>query len=115
MEKLMNSFINTSVSGFLEYFDEYKHEKLMNREDYKNLHNQVDEIFDKYQNVQSFIEDEQITDLTEEEKKMTLSILDLQEETTTLELIEAFKLGGKEMLNFLLEMDMLKIKKENDM
>lgn len=28
MEKWMNSFINNSVSGFLEYFDEHKQEKI---------------------------------------------------------------------------------------
>lgn len=112
MEKLMNSFINRTANGFLEYFDEYKQKKLMNREDYKNLYNQINEIFDKYKNVQSFIEDEQMIDLTEEEKKMALSVLDLHEDIATLELIEAFKLGEKEMINFLLEMDMIKKKKE---
>lgn len=87
MEKWMNSFINNSVSGFLEYFDEHKQEKLMNREDYKNLHNKIDEIFEKYKNVQSFIENEQIIDLTQKEKKIALSVLDSQEDIATLELI----------------------------
>ncbi len=111
MEKLMNSFVNQSASGFLEYFDEYKQKKLMNREDYKNLYNQISKIFDKHKNVQSFIEDEQIIDLTEKEKKMALRVLDLHDDIATLELIEAFKLGKKEMLNFLIEMDMIKKKK----
>lgn len=59
----------------------------MNREDYKNLHNKIDEIFEKYKNVQSFIENEQIIDLTQKEKKIALSVLDSQEDIATLELI----------------------------
>lgn len=98
MKELMDSFINNSTSALLEYFDKYKNKKLMKREDYKRLHNQIHEIFNKYPDIQKFIEDEQLMDFTEEEKKMELNFLDLQEDIGTLELIEAFNWDKKKCL-----------------
>ena len=37
MEKFMNSFINEYSNDFLEFFDNHRAKKLMNREDYKSL------------------------------------------------------------------------------
>ena len=98
MKELMDSFINNSTSALLEYFDKYKNKKLMKREDYKRLHNQIHEIFNKYPDIQKFIEDEQLMDFTEKEKKMELNFLDLQEDIGTLELIEAFNWDKKKCL-----------------
>ena len=81
----------------------------MNREDYKELRDKKRAIMEQYPKARSFLEDEKIMDMTEQEKKAVLQILDIQEKIKIIELKEAFKLGGKEAYIFAEEMEMLSI------
>lgn len=109
MEKFMNSFINEFSNDFLKYFDNYRIKKLMNREDYKELRDRKRTIIAEYPKARSFLEDEKIMDMTDEEKKAVLLIIDIEEKIKITELKEAFKLGGKEAYILAEEMDMLNI------
>lgn len=109
MEKFMNSFINEYSNDFLEFFDNHRAKKLINREDYKNLRDKKRKIMEEYPKARTFLEDEKIIDMTNEEKKAVLRIIDIQEKIKIIELKEAFKLGGKEAYILAEEMDMLNI------
>ena len=109
MERFMNSFINEYSDDFLAFFDNHRTKKLMNREDYKNLRDKKRKIMEEYPKARTFLEDEKIIDMTEEEKKAVLEIIDIQEKIKIIELKEAFKLGGKEAYILAEEMDMIRI------
>lgn len=64
---------------------------------------------EEYPKARTFLEDEKIIDMTNEEKKAVLKIIDIQEKIKIIELKEAFKLGGKEAYILAEEMDMISI------
>ncbi len=109
LEKVLDSFMNDSGNSFMDQFDVYVERKLSKREDYNELETLIDDIELKYPKVRQYLEDERITDMTDEEKEAVLRIIELYRNEKTIEIKEAFKLGGKEMHIFLEEMDMLKI------
>lgn len=111
MKKVLDSFFNEEDNNFLEYFEKQRDKNLTNREDYKKLNKEIDNLITKYPRVQQFLEDENIEELSHDEMKTILDIIDLQEEIKVLELKEAFKLGEKEVYIFFEEMRMIKREK----
>lgn len=109
MDKFISSFMNEYSDDFLQYFDNYRAKKLMDREDYKELRDKKRAIMEQYPKSRSFLEDEKIIDMTDQDKKAVLQILNIQEKIKIIELKEAFKLGGKEAYIFAEEMDMISI------
>ena len=79
------------------------------RESYTKLENKLVELNNKYPNVQAYLEDEQIVDLSEKEREIVLKIIDLEDDLVILEIKESFKLGFKEAYIYFEEMGMLNI------
>lgn len=109
MEKLMDSFMNDSGNSFMQLFEVAREKHLLNREDYKTISDKMVEIMEEFPKARSFLQDEVITDMTDDEKDAVLRIIDLKEQIKVIEYKEAFKLGAKEMYIFLEDMDMLNI------
>lgn len=90
-------FSNKDMMDFLEYFEDYRYQKLINREDYKLLEYKKNKIISEFPNVRKFLEDGSINiRLNNDEKKAILEILDINERINIIELKEAYKLGVNE-------------------
>lgn len=109
MEKVMNSFINEHKDAFNEHFYFYVKDKLSNREDYKGIMDKIYALYEKYPNLREFIEDEKPTSFNVEETDAFCEWLGLYDSLKIIELLEAFKLGGKEAYIFFEEQGMLNI------
>ena len=92
MDEELNSFFNEYQDNFMEYFETHKSKKLQNRKDFKEISNEIVELNNKYPNVQAYLEDEQIVDLSEKEREIVLKIIDLEDDLVILEIKESFKL-----------------------
>lgn len=113
MKKLMQSFMNENENGFEGFFNQYEKKNLVEREDYANLQNQIDILMEQYPNIQYFLENDEIVELTKEEREAVLKVSYLREEIQTIELREAFKLGFKEAMIYFQEMGMLVFHRKN--
>lgn len=91
-----DNFFNNCIDDFMDYFEKKKSKDLLNRADYKELTNKIEEIKNKYPKARAFIEDEKIETLNEEEMKVILEIIGIDRDLQILEVEEAFKLGLKE-------------------
>ena len=76
MDEELNSFFNEYQDNFMEYFETHKIKKLQNRKDFKEISNEIVELKNKYQNVQAYLEDEQIVDLSKKEREIVLKIIE---------------------------------------
>lgn len=113
MKELMNSFMNQYENGFEDFFEQQREENLLEREDYRDLQEQIKEFKEKYPKIQDFLENDQIVELTKEEKEAILEVDYLEGEMHVLELKEAFKLGFKEAMIYFKEMGMLVLHKKS--
>ena len=109
MEKLVNSFMNEYTDDFLTFFEQHREEYLSEREDYKKIENEIRNIKDKFPNIQVYLDNETLPETTNTEKEALRTIVNLKEDLEIMELKESFKLGCKEAIIFLKEMNMLKI------
>lgn len=109
MDKVLDSFINEHKDVFNEFFNYHIKDKLNNREDYKAIWDEIHELYDKYPNLREFVEDEKPTTFNVEETDAFCEWLGLNDSLHIIELLEAFKLGGKEAYIFFEEQGMLNI------
>ncbi len=109
MDKVLNSFINEHKYAFNEHFNNHVKNKLSNREDYKEIINKIHDLYKKYPKLREFIEDEKPTSFNIEETDAFCEWLGLNDSLKIIELLEAFKLGGKEAYIFFEEQGMLNI------
>lgn len=109
MENVLNSFINEHKLVFNEYFNNHIDNKLKNREDYKKITDEIQSIYNKYPNIRAFIEDEIPMTFGKEETEAFSTLYNLYDNLNIIELLEAFKLGGKEAYIFFEEQGMLNI------
>ena len=109
MEKVLNSFINEHKFVFNEYFNKHVKDKLQDREDYKAIWDKIHAVYDKYPKVREFIEDEIPMTFGQEETDAFIELFNLYDSLKIIELLEAFKLGGKEAYIFFEEQGMLNI------
>ena len=109
MEKVLNSFINEHKDAFNEHFNYFVKDKLSNREDYKSIMDKIHVLYEKYPDLREFIEDEKPITFNNEEVDAFSEWLGLNESLHIIELLEAFKLGGKEAYIFFEEQGMLNI------
>ena len=109
MDKVMDSFINEHKDAFNEYFNYYVKDKLQNREDYKGILDKIHNLYEEYPRLREFIEDEKPITFNNEEIDAFCEWLGLHDSLHIIELLEAFKLGGKEAYIFFEEQGMLNI------
>ena len=109
MDKVLNSFINDHKDAFNEYFNFQVKDKISKREDYKEIMDKIHDIYEKYPNIREFIEDEIPTAFNQEETDAFCEVYGLFDQLHIIELLEAFKLGGREAYIFFEEQGMLNI------
>ncbi len=105
--EVLNSFINTHKDELDDYISNYIMKKIYNRKDYKSIREKINVIYDKYPKIRAFIEDEIPTSFNQEDTDAYCEVFTLYYQLHTIELIEAFKLGGKEAYIFFREQDLL--------
>ena len=106
-EEIIHSFFNIYNEDFNDYIEKIKNEKLAHREDYAKIDNKIEQIQNKYPNLLKYLEDDEIIEFSDNEKKALLEIIELQYSEQQLLQKEIFKLGFKEALVYFKEMGML--------
>lgn len=81
---------------FIDFIEEGKTARLKEREDYQKALLEIEKIKEKYPKVREFLEDDKISDFTKEENEAILKIIKLNNDATSIEVEEVFKLGIKE-------------------
>lgn len=110
MEEIAGNFFDNYEEGFLEYLEVHKSQALKERKDYQDVNKKISELKYKYPNVRTFLEEKEPIDLKDDEQYAMLNVLDYEIELDIIELKESFKLGFKEVLIYLNNMGMLKLK-----
>ena len=96
-------------SGELNELIDSKRIELRNKnEDYKKLRNQVCEIKEKYPNILSFLEDNEVENLNKEECKNLQKLLSLYSRMMDYEDREIFFLGARENYFYFKNLEILK-------
>lgn len=109
MEDITKSFFDKYQDDFLEYLEDHKISTCMNREDYKKISKEIEDLKYRYPNVRIFLEEREPIDLRDDEQYAMLNILEYETKLDIIELKESFKLGFKEALMYLNNMGMLKL------
>ena len=106
MEELKLYYID---SGELNELIDSKRIELRNKnEDYKKLRNQVCEIKEKYPNILSLLEDDEVENLNKEECKNLQKLLSLYSRMMDYEDREIFFLGARENYFYFKNLEILK-------
>lgn len=92
------SFYNECSDELLEYIEEYKVTYLMKKPEYKELINQVRKLKEDNPKVENFVEDGKIEILNYKELKVIQKLLSLGSQLDSIEQKEIFRLGMREML-----------------
>lgn len=100
-------FFDEYSDDFQDYMNTNRMKMLKGNKDYKEYMEKREKIKLENPNVRTFLEDREIIDLTEDELNAVLDIFEIEEDISTIETTETFKLGAKEMLVFLKQMGLL--------
>ena len=93
-----------------EAIEERKSNLLNRNTEYKNLRKRLDDIFNKYPNLQYILEENQHLVLNETECKMLQKLITIHMDIRDFEEKEIFLLGGKEMFLYLKDVGLIKEK-----
>lgn len=102
-----SNIIDECEDDVREYLETKKREILKDNSEYKELNRRIDKIKTDYPNVRSFIEDNEVIKLSDEELQAVLDIADIQVDLNILEMRAIFKQGAKETVVFLKQMKLL--------
>lgn len=101
------SFYNECSDEFLEYVEEYRVTYLMKKPEYKELINQVRKLKEDNPKVENLVEDGKIEILNYRELKVIQKLLSLGSQLDSIEQKEIFRLGMREMLTNLADMNLI--------
>lgn len=101
------SFYNECSDEFLEYVEEYRVTYLMKKTEYKELINQVRKLKEDNPKVENLVEDGKIEILNYKELKVIQKLLSLGSQLDFIEQKEIFRLGMREMLTNLADMNLI--------
>ena len=101
------SFYNECSDEFLEYVEEYRVTYLMKKPEYKELINQVRKLKEDNPKVENLVEDGKIEILNYKELKVIQKLLSLGSRLDSIEQKEIFRLGMREMLVNLADMNLI--------
>lgn len=99
------SFYNECSDEFLEYVEEYRVTYLMKKPEYKELINQVRKLKEDNPKVENLVEDGKIEILNYKELKVIQKLLSLGSQLDSIEQKEIFRLGMREMLTNLADIN----------
>ena len=103
------SFFNEYFDVFSGYFEDYKFNYLRNKPEYRKITNEIKKIKDENPKVTELVEDGNIESLNTEELKAVQKLFLLGEQLDSFEQKEIYRLGMKEMLVNLAEMDIINL------
>ena len=103
------SFYNECSDEFLEYVEEYRVTYLMKKPEYKELINQVRKLKEDNPKVENLVEDGKIEILNYKELKVIQKLLSLGSQLDFIEQKEIFRLGMREMLTNLADMNLISL------
>ena len=101
------SFYNECSDEFLEYVEEYRITYLMKKPEYKELINQIRKLKADNPKVENLVEDGKIEILNYKELKVIQKLLSLGSRLDSIEQKEIFRLGMREMLVNLADMNLI--------
>ena len=90
------SFLDDFTTDFDEFMEDYKVKILYKNKRYNEIRQEINSLKKKFPNVLNFLENKQMCDFTDEEKKAILQIIILEDEQNVIEVKEAFVLGIRE-------------------
>lgn len=93
---------------FSELIDTTRVELKRNNLEYQKLKNQVNEIMEKYPNLQLLFEDDKVMNLNEEECKMLQKLISIYLQMSDLEERKIFFLGARENYFYFKNMNLIK-------
>lgn len=91
-----DSIFNQNLNEITDYFEEKKYKSLKVNKEYKKISTEIEKIKTKFPKIRDFIEDDEITEFTQEESKALLKIIRLNDDRAMYEENEMFKIGLKE-------------------
>ena len=97
-----NGFFDYEYSCFDEYLETKRIDKLRENNEYNQLRKKENELKNKHPKLIRFIEEkEPINNITEEEQKILLEVIENKEKMFNMEKKEIYFMGMKEMINIL--------------
>lgn len=109
MEEYIKSFVDENDLSFNDFFDQHRVNILYKRQDYINLKNRKNEIYNKYPEIMHLIEDNTPMTFDKEKAEAFCELQTILSMIDKLELKEAYKMGAKDSYIYMQSMDMLKI------
>lgn len=106
-EEKSSAFIDKYSDDFEDYLETEKRTLLKENEEYQKLLKKISQIKAKNPNVRTVIEDKEAVNLSDVELNEILNIIEIQEKVNEIELKQCFKLGIREMLLFIKQMNLL--------
>lgn len=100
-------FFDEYSDDFYDYLNTNRVRMLKENAEYKELEVKREKIKADNPNIRAIFEDKEAVQLTEDEVKDVLDMLEIEGDINTIETIENFKLGAREMLLFLKQMRLL--------
>lgn len=107
IEETKTVFFDEYSDDLYDYLNSNKVKMLKENKEYKELENKKEKIKVENPNVRTFLEDREAVQLTDVELNAVLDVLEVEGDIDTIETIETFKLGAREMLLFLKQMRLL--------
>lgn len=101
------SFYNECSDEFFDYVEEYRVTYLMKKPEYKELISQVRKLKEDNPKVENLVEDGKIEILNYEELKVIQKLLNLGSQLDSIEQKEIFRLGMREMLTNLADINVI--------
>lgn len=100
-------FFDEYLDDFYDYLNTNRVRMLKENAEYKELEVKREKVKADNPNIRAIFEDKEAVQLTEDEVKAVLDMLEIEGDINTIETIENFKLGAREMLLFLKQMRLL--------
>lgn len=100
-------FFDDYSDDFFDYLNTNRVRMLKENIEYKELEIKREKIKAKNPNIRAIFEDSEVVQLTKDEVKAIIDMLEIEGNIDTIETIENFKLGAREMLLFLKQMNLL--------
>lgn len=102
-----NTFLDDFTDDFMDYLEDNRTARLRKKAEYLETEKKINKIKNENPKVRSFIDDRETVKLSEKETETVLEVLSLQGDLDTMEYKETFKLGVREVIVFLKQMNLL--------
>ena len=109
MDEYIKSFVDENDLSFNDFLDQHRVNILYKRQDYINLKNRKNKIYNKYPEIMHLIEDNTSMTFDKEKAEAFCELQTILSMIDKLELKEAYKMGAKDSYIYMQSMDMLKI------